>query len=118
MIIIYIGRSSILDVPGGGAYIVIGESRLTAVSKSAILKQGYTAVLPDYRGNGIGRRLKAEMIRRIRETIPEEKVVRTGNDNRRKAMLRINSQLGFRHHMTQYGWELEVETLRSYLTGS
>lgn len=87
-------------------------------SRPAILKQGYTAVLPDYRGNGIGRRLKAEMIRRIRETIPEAKVVRTGNDDRRKAMLRINSQLGFRHHMTQYGWELEVEVLRSYLSGS
>jgi GNAT superfamily N-acetyltransferase len=83
-----------------------------------ILKQGYTAVLPDYRGMGIGRRLKAEMIRKIQELIPEARMIRTGNDERRKAILKINSKLGFRHYYTVYHWELTTETLREYLTSS
>lgn len=81
-----------------------------------IIKQGYTAVLPDCRGRGIGRRLKAEMLARSMEEIPLARFIRTGNDESRKAILKINHELGFRPYMSQYTWEIETKALKEHLT--
>ena len=81
-----------------------------------IMKQGYTAVLPAFRDRGIGRRLKAEMLARIMDGMPRARFVRTGNDESRKAILKINDELGFRPYMSQYTWELQTDELKRLLT--
>jgi len=84
-------------------------------SMPSILNQQYTAVLPEYRGRGIGRRLKAEMILRIQESFPEARVIRTGNDEKRTAILKINKELGFKLYFIQHCWEISTEALKKYL---
>jgi mycothiol synthase len=66
-------------------------------------QQNDTGVFPEHRGRGLGRLLKATMIRRVLEERPEIRRVRTGNATNNAPMLRINEELGFR--------ELRVETI-------
>jgi mycothiol synthase len=57
--------------------------------------QGLTGVQEAYRGRGLGKWLKAEMLLTIREHYPDIEFISTGNANTNAPMLSINDRLGF-----------------------
>lgn len=79
------------------------------------LEQNATGVLPEYRGNGLGRWLKAAMIRKVLKERPVVKRIRTGNANSNAPMLAINNQLGFKLYRSSIVWQLEMTRLEGYL---
>jgi mycothiol synthase len=80
-----------------------------------VLQQDDTVVLPAHRGVGLGKRLKAEMLRRVLAERPEIRRVRTGNADSNAPMLKINRALGFRPHLRGTVWQLSRDKLAAYL---
>ncbi|MCD4775771.1 MAG: GNAT family N-acetyltransferase [Candidatus Aegiribacteria sp.] len=85
-------------------------------SRPSVVLQGYTAVLPDARGKGIGRRLKAEMLKKVIRDMPEVEYVKTGNADNNDAILKINAELGFIQQMATKTWQIETAALEEYLS--
>ena len=79
------------------------------------LDQQATGVLPEYQGNGLGKWLKAAMIRKVLEERPVAKRIRTGNANSNAPMLAINNELGFKLYKAEIVWQLEMVRLKNYL---
>jgi GNAT superfamily N-acetyltransferase len=77
--------------------------------------QGSTAVVPEHRGHGFGRWLKAAMARRILERRPSVTTIDTENAFSNGPMLAINVEMGFRLLRTVNGWHAPVATLRERL---
>jgi len=84
-------------------------------SRPSILSQGYTAVIPEARGMGIGRRLKAEMVSRVISNFNRAECIRAGNDADNAPIQKINHELGFRHFITNYTWKIETDALIKYV---
>lgn len=84
-------------------------------SRPSILSQGYTAVLPYFRGKGLGRRLKAEMLERILRELPQAELIQAGNDDSNNSILSINTELGFKHFIATTTWQATTETVKKYL---
>lgn len=82
-----------------------------------IADQGITGVLPDYRGRGLARYLKATMLENLLEKYPEVKFVRTDNADSNAAMLAVNTALGFRPYRSETHWQIPVERVLAYLAG-
>lgn len=80
-----------------------------------ILNQVNTGVLPLYRGRGLARWLKAEMLQRVLRERPEVRYVRTSNADSNASMVRINEALGFRPYSSQTIWQAELANMESYL---
>ena len=79
------------------------------------LDQNNTGVLPEYRGNGLGKWLKAAMIQKVLAERPSVKRIRTGNADSNAPMLAINRKLGFKVYRSETIWQLEIARLRNYL---
>jgi mycothiol synthase len=79
------------------------------------LRQGDTGVIPKYRGHGLGKWLKAAMIQKVLAERPIVKRIRTGNADSNAGMLAINNALGFKPYIAGTVWQIEIETLKSYL---
>ena len=77
--------------------------------------QGATGVVPKYRGNRLGKWMKAVMIEHIFKHRPEATVIRTGNADSNAPMLKINHELGFKPYQAVYDWQLKVDKLEAYL---
>jgi GNAT superfamily N-acetyltransferase len=86
-------------------------------SDPAMLGQGWTAVLPQYRNLGLGRWLKAAMILKALEKWPTIKRVRTGNADSNGPMLGINHAMGFKPYRAWTVWQIEVDKVAAYLAG-
>jgi mycothiol synthase len=84
-------------------------------NRPEILRQDMTGIFPEYRNKGLGRWLKAAMLDKVLKERPTVKYVRTGNADTNAAMLKINTELGFRPYMAVALWQLEVESARAYL---
>ena len=80
-------------------------------SESAVVSQGYTAVLPAARGRGIARRLKAEMILKLPSCNPGARFIRTGNAGNNHTILKINTELGFSRLLTSTVWKINTADL-------
>ncbi|MFI6981459.1 GNAT family N-acetyltransferase [Embleya sp. NPDC050154] len=67
-----------------------------------------TGVLPEHRGHGLGRRMKAEAILRARDRHPDLAGLCTDTAAENRAMLGINAALGYRptHRSTEYRLDL------------
>ena len=81
-----------------------------------VLNQDMTGVFSEYRNQGLGRWLKAAMIEKVLREHPEIKFVRTGNADTNAAMLKINTELGFKPYYASTFWQVEVERVLAYLT--
>ena len=79
------------------------------------LGQGETGVVPEYRGRGIGRWLKAAMIQKVMLERPEVKKIRTDNASSNRAMLKVNHEMGFKLRKTWKNWQIECDQVREYL---
>ena len=80
------------------------------------LEQDDTGVLPEYRGNGLGKWLKAAMIQKVLAERPSVKRIRTGNANSNAPMLAINHKLGFKVYRSETVWQLKTKGLEDYLS--
>ncbi|MEW6334869.1 MAG: GNAT family N-acetyltransferase [Thermodesulfobacteriota bacterium] len=71
--------------------------------------QYFTGVLGKYRGRGLAKRLKAEMLSYIRDRFLEAEYVTTTTAMENQPMRAINKQLGFepRKTLTMFQWALE-----------
>lgn len=79
------------------------------------VSQGDTGVLPEHRGNALGKWLKATMLERICAERPQARDIRTGNADSNAAMLGINHALGFEPYVAAIHWQVPVERVRSCL---
>ena len=77
--------------------------------------QGDTGVLPAHRGHGLGKYLKASMIRKVQTERPSIKHIRTGNADSNAPMLAINKQLGFKPYLAWTAWQVDVEKVRDFM---
>jgi GNAT superfamily N-acetyltransferase len=84
-------------------------------NRPEILSQGMTGVFPEYRNRGLGRWLKAAMLDKVLKERPQVKYVRTGNADTNAAMLKINTELGFKPYMASALWQVEIERVLEYL---
>lgn len=84
-------------------------------NRPQILNQRGTAVVPAYRGHGLGRWLKAAMLDKVLRERPSVRFVRTGNADSNAAMLKINFELGFKHYISHTIWQVELAQVFEYL---
>ncbi|MGI4791135.1 MAG: GNAT family N-acetyltransferase [Janthinobacterium lividum] len=87
-------------------------------NRPQIVSQGGTGVFPEYRGHGLGRRLKAAMLDKVLRERPEVLYVRTGNADSNGPMLRINQALGFRPYLSRTEWQVDTSKVLAYLDRS
>lgn len=73
--------------------------------------QYFTGVLGKYRGRGLAKRLKAEMLLYIRDRFPEAEMVTTTTAKENQPMRAINKQLGFEPRKTLYMFQWALQDL-------
>ncbi|MVN88877.1 GNAT family N-acetyltransferase [Deinococcus sp. HMF7620] len=84
-------------------------------SQPGIVSQGNTGVLAAHRGHGLGRWLKAANVAHLRRLSPQAREIRTQNADSNSAMLKINTEMGFRPFMATTIWQGEIDTILSRL---
>ena len=77
--------------------------------KAHIAVQQLTGVTPQYRGRGLGKWLKAEMLFLVKEMMPKVIVIHTGNSKVNAPMLAINERMGFRSVLTVKCFSLNIK---------
>lgn len=80
-----------------------------APERAAIVHQGATAVRPAARGQGLGKQLKALMLRHLAQHAPQAQVIQTSNAEENAAMLGINVALGFKPWVAVTEWQLKLK---------
>lgn len=81
------------------------------------IDQWFTGVHPDYRRRGLGKALKAAMLRYVDERYEGIECVRTGNATTNAAMLAINERMGFRECSCFTVYQLDRDELAAHLAG-
>ncbi len=83
--------------------------------EKTMIHQFITGVRPPYRGQGLGKWLKAANLLRVRRDLPQMTVVLTDNATTNAAMLAINERLGFQKHRDSITAQMSLEALDQYL---
>ena len=68
-----------------------------------------TGVKKEYRGRGLGKLLKVEMLYFIKEKLPEVILIHTGNAEINAPMLSINERMGFKRYSTDKCFTINLE---------
>jgi mycothiol synthase len=87
------------------------------LARPYVVQQGDTAVLPQYRGLGLGRWLKAVMIEKVLADRPEARFIRTVNADTNEHMLKINTEMGFKQYRADIFWQVETAAVLERLLG-
>lgn len=77
--------------------------------------QGATSVRPEFRNQGLGRWLKAEMALKVLAERPQIRYLRTSNADVNAPMLKINAEMGFKIHHARIWVQAPVATLMAYV---
>ncbi len=78
------------------------------------INQELTGVKPEYRGRGLGKWLKAEMLFFIKKELPETIFIQTGNAEVNAPMLSINEKMGFkRYHLDKF-YTIKLDELEQH----
>ncbi|HKG54281.1 MAG TPA: GNAT family N-acetyltransferase, partial [Anaerolineales bacterium] len=85
-------------------------------NRPMILNQGFTAVDSTYRNKGLGRWLKAAMMKKILQDRPQVEFIRTRNANSNAPMLKINNEMGFKPYHAFIAWQVNTEQVENYLS--
>jgi GNAT superfamily N-acetyltransferase len=115
-----------LHMRGMKPYIVLGihESSGEVVGLTEVVvsaqhpdraDQYDTVVVPEHRGYGLGRALKARMLFELRSAVPKLKSVQTWNSFDAEGMLKVNSELGFRADREWREYQADVPELAKRL---
>ncbi|MHA1691720.1 MAG: hypothetical protein ACTSU7_08780, partial [Candidatus Heimdallarchaeaceae archaeon] len=81
------------------------------------IMQLLTGVKKEYRGRGLGKWLKADMLLYIRDNFPETKFIQTDNAISNVSMISINDRLGFKLNIAQTMYKFDLEELERKLNG-
>ncbi len=84
-------------------------------SEATLIRQYGTGVREIYRGRGLGKWVKAAMLLRVREELPEVKVVVTGNATINAPMLSINDRLGFKPYKDGIEVQMSLAEVEAFL---
>ncbi len=84
-------------------------------ARPTMLEQGFTGIFPQYRSRGLGRWLKAEMLKRVLRERPQVEFIRTGNADSNAPMLKINEALGYKPLVAWTVWQVETDRVEEYL---
>lgn len=74
-----------------------------------------TVVVPEHRGYGVGRAIKARMLFELRSAEPGLREVQTWNALENEPLLRVNAELGFVPDRAWHEYEADVPTLAARL---
>jgi mycothiol synthase len=85
--------------------IVGGTEIMFHPNTSKIIFQGGTSVLTTFRNRGIGRWLKATMVFKLLEEVPEAHWINTDNADANAPMLKINEEMGFTPYQASCFWQ-------------
>ena len=87
-----------------------------AANRAHRIEQELTGVKKEYRGKGLGKWLKAEMLFFIRKKYPNVKFISTGNADANAAMLSINTRMGFKLHQQIRSYKFRLTDLEKRIT--
>ncbi|MFW9852560.1 MAG: GNAT family N-acetyltransferase [Candidatus Thorarchaeota archaeon] len=79
------------------------------------VEQLLTGVKEEFRGRGLGKWLKAEMILHIKEHFPQVEFISTGNFDTNAPMLSINNRMGFKSHISYKNYKFKLNELKKLL---
>ena len=85
-------------------------------SRETFISQILTGVQKEFRGRGLGKWLKANMLLRIKEEFPKVQIITTGNAKSNAPMLSINNRLGFKVHKEAISAQFTLEQLNEFLS--
>ena len=80
-----------------------------------IVYQQFTGVRPDARGRGLGKWIKAAMLRHLRELYPDLEWMATDNAGSNAPMLKINRAMGFRPYRQGSYYQMTRDELEKRL---
>ena len=83
-----------------------------------MLNQGNTGVAIKHRNKGLGRWLKATLLKHVLKEMPEVKKIRSENDTTNKPMLNINNKMGFKPIYSESYWQIATDEVDKYLIKS
>jgi len=75
------------------------------------IQQELIGVRSEYRGRGLGKWLRAEMMFFIRDTLPEVTYINAGTADTNAPMVSISERMGFKRHHTELCYRFELEAL-------
>ena len=105
----------LLRAPDGG---VIGLSEAAwDVRAPGIVRQQLTAVARPWRSRGVGRALKAAMLRQVHELHPEATIIGTNNAEVNAPILSINARVGFKIAWRNVDYQVTRAALDSWAGG-
>ncbi|MFX0125338.1 MAG: GNAT family N-acetyltransferase [Candidatus Hodarchaeota archaeon] len=79
--------------------------------RATLLYQGLTGVKEEYRGRGLGKWLKAEMVSYVKERFPDVKSIVTDFALTNDPMIAINRRLGFKLYKKYKDYKFKVDEL-------
>jgi GNAT superfamily N-acetyltransferase len=81
--------------------------------RRTLIHQQFTGVMPEARGRGIGKWLKAAMLLHLRDLYPDAEWVVTDNAHSNDPMLKINRTLGFAPYRTGSEYQMSLSDLEA-----